>query len=170
MSTSKNISNLIINKVESQTVYDSMKNRDLLNDDELYLILGDANIDASSINGLDTYLTNEPCSAKIVCGSYIGEGTRTNFTSLENLISNGRQIQLPFEPVKMVINNDTVLRQNNYVTKGVVTGTYQNPVSITYYVAHLKGSILYVASYAYYSTNDPKGYNSNETYNWKIIQ
>ena len=170
MPTSKNISNLVINKVDSQAVYDSMKTKGLINDDELYLINYTGSIDASSISGLDIYLTNEPCSAKIVCGSYIGEGARDNFTSLANLISYGRQIKLPFEPVKMIINNDTVLRQNNYVTKTVVSGTTQNLVSTTYYVAHLKGSILYVASYAYYYTNDPEGFNSNQTYNWKIIQ
>lgn len=110
MSTSKNISNLIINKVESQAVYDYMKATGLVNEDELYLVNDTGSIDVSSINGLDTYLINEYSFAKIAYGSYIGEGTRTNFTSLENLISNGRQIQLPFEPVKMTINNDTVLR------------------------------------------------------------
>ena len=60
MPTSNNISNLIINKVESQTVYDSMKTKGLINEDELYLVndTGNSSIDASSITGLDTYLNN----------------------------------------------------------------------------------------------------------------
>ena len=61
MSTSKNISNLVINKVDSQAVYDSMKTKGLINEDELYVVLGTVTekIDASSITGLDTYLSDK---------------------------------------------------------------------------------------------------------------
>ncbi len=38
MPTNKNLSNLVINKVESQTVYDQMKAQNLINEDELYLV------------------------------------------------------------------------------------------------------------------------------------
>lgn len=38
MPTNKNLSNLVINKVESQAVYDQMKAQNLINEDELYLI------------------------------------------------------------------------------------------------------------------------------------
>lgn len=41
MATSKDISNLVINKVESQQVYDYMVQNNLINEDELYLIQGD---------------------------------------------------------------------------------------------------------------------------------
>lgn len=40
MATEKNLSNLVINKVESQDVYDYMKNNNLINADELYLVPG----------------------------------------------------------------------------------------------------------------------------------
>lgn len=38
MATSKEIANLVINKVESQTVYDYMVDNNLINDDELYFV------------------------------------------------------------------------------------------------------------------------------------
>ena len=40
MSTEKNLNNLVINKVESQEVYDYMKANSLINEDELYLVEG----------------------------------------------------------------------------------------------------------------------------------
>ena len=42
MATSKDISNLVINKVESQQVYDYMVQNNLINEDELYLVQGAA--------------------------------------------------------------------------------------------------------------------------------
>lgn len=44
MSTEKNLSNLVINKVESQDVYDYMKANSLINADELYFVEGDNEI------------------------------------------------------------------------------------------------------------------------------
>ncbi len=44
MSTEKNLNNLVINKVESQSVYDYMKANSLINADELYFIEGDTDI------------------------------------------------------------------------------------------------------------------------------
>lgn len=38
MATEKQIFNLVINKVESQAVYDHMASNNLVNEDELYLI------------------------------------------------------------------------------------------------------------------------------------
>lgn len=40
MATTKDIANLVINKVESQAVYDYMENNDLINEDELYFVEG----------------------------------------------------------------------------------------------------------------------------------
>jgi hypothetical protein len=42
MATSKEITNLVINKVESQAVYDYMVANNLINDDELYLVQGES--------------------------------------------------------------------------------------------------------------------------------
>ena len=47
MATSKEIANLVINKVESQDVYDYMLENDLVNDDELYLVDGSASNNSS---------------------------------------------------------------------------------------------------------------------------
>lgn len=46
MPTNKNLSNLVINKVESQTVYDQMKAQNLINEDELYLVNDSAGVAA----------------------------------------------------------------------------------------------------------------------------
>lgn len=119
MPTSKSTNNLIINKVESQTVYDYMKNNSLINDDELYLINGNGSVDASSINGLDAYLTSSYYPLKMTYGSYVGENLRNNCTNVDALINTGRKIQLPFEPVKIHIG-DTVLRQGDSATYGQI--------------------------------------------------
>ena len=42
MATTKNIKNLIINKVESQAVFDYMVSNGLVNEDELYLVQGES--------------------------------------------------------------------------------------------------------------------------------
>lgn len=42
MATSKDINNLVINKIENKEVYDYMVQNNLINDDELYLIEGEA--------------------------------------------------------------------------------------------------------------------------------
>ena len=65
MGTSKEVNNLIINKVESQEVYDYMASNNLINEDELYLVEGDeytnatqsksglmSNIDKSKLDGI----------------------------------------------------------------------------------------------------------------------
>lgn len=44
MSTEKNLNNLVINKVESQEVYNYMKANSLINEDELYLVEGENEI------------------------------------------------------------------------------------------------------------------------------
>lgn len=44
MATEKNLNNLVINKVESQDVYNYMKANSLINADELYFVEGDTNI------------------------------------------------------------------------------------------------------------------------------
>lgn len=170
MPISKNTNNLVINKVESQTVYDYMKNNSLINDDELYLVNGGNTVDASSINGLDTYLTSSYYPLKMTYGSYVGENLNNRCESVDALINTGRQIQLPFEPVKIHIG-DTVLRQNDSTTYGQIIllsgGGYK---TVTYYTACLKGSILYVASATYYSGQTVNGFNSNSTYYWEIIK
>lgn len=52
MSTEKNLINLVINKVESQDVYDYMKANSLINADELYVIAGGDQIATETDDGL----------------------------------------------------------------------------------------------------------------------
>lgn len=52
MSTEKNLSNLIINKVESQAVYDYMKLNHLINSDELYFVADTNEVATDTDNGL----------------------------------------------------------------------------------------------------------------------
>ena len=68
MATEKNLNNLVINKVESQTVYDYMKANNLINDDELYLVQDVGEIDAAAIttDQIDTI-----CGATIYSGSEV---------------------------------------------------------------------------------------------------
>lgn len=160
MPTSKNTSNLIINKVESQAVYDSMKNRGLINDDELYVVLGEDKIDASSITGMDTYLSDNYC-LRSVSGSYAGNGSSpTAFGTIDRLKSNGRKIQLPFEPILLTLKGAT-FRQGT-------ADVYEINDDNIFYIAYLEGSILYVAHS--YSNTDTETYNmSGETYNWTAL-
>lgn len=162
MPTSKNINNLIINKVESQAVYDSIRNRDLLNDDELYLILGEINtsIDASSITGLDTYLSDKYYVKKI-SGSYSGNGYPNKITSISALKTNGRPISVSStsEPLFITLN-DKILGQKEafIVTDDTFGGTY--------YTAYLEGCTLYVARG--HAANN--GHNvSGTTYKWNAF-
>ena len=62
MSTEKNLNNLVINKVESQEVYNYMKANSLINADELYLVEGDNEIEIAAI-------TTEQIDA--ICGATI---------------------------------------------------------------------------------------------------
>lgn len=52
MATEKNLSNLVINKVESQAVYDYMKTNNLINSDELYFVAGTDEAASDTNDGL----------------------------------------------------------------------------------------------------------------------
>lgn len=45
MATSKEMNNLVINKIESQEVYDYMVENNLINDNELYLVQNDTDME-----------------------------------------------------------------------------------------------------------------------------
>lgn len=52
MSTEKNLSNLVINKVENQAVYEYMKSKNLINSDELYFVSGADEVATETTDGL----------------------------------------------------------------------------------------------------------------------
>ena len=184
MPTSKNISNLVINKVDSQAVYNSMKNRGLINEDELYLVndTGNSSIDASSITGLDTYLNNKGY-VKFVNGSYVGDtsnGTYSyaRFDTIEELKRYGRQITLPFSPYVIYLSsqntvpgdtlvNNIALHQNESDTTSYADLSVN--ASFTYNSAYLEGNILYVAHASKSGSSNTLGYNyMGKTYYWEI--
>ena len=68
MSTEKNLNNLVINKVESQEVYNYMKANSLINADELYLVEGDNEIEIAAIT---TEQIDAICRATIYAGSEV---------------------------------------------------------------------------------------------------
>lgn len=64
MATEKNISNLVINKVENQEVYDYMVTNNLINEDELYFVQGEGASGAGVFFG--TCTTASATAAKVV--------------------------------------------------------------------------------------------------------
>lgn len=181
MPTSKNISNLIINKVESQAVYDSMKNRGLINDDELYVVLGEDKIDASSITGMDTYLSDKAYIKKIT-GSYYGnKSTSSNaddFKSVNAIKTSGRKIQFSFSPVRVIFSDKAA--GYNVIAQGPsgAVKTYwesgDGSTSGYYYYAYLEDSTLYVAydRMGYNASNYDYKYSFNTSgtiYNWTAL-
>lgn len=65
MSTTKNINNLVINKVENQKVYDYMVQNNLINDDELYLVQGEEQVEIEVDSALSETSEN-PVQNKVV--------------------------------------------------------------------------------------------------------
>ena len=78
MPTNKQLTDLIINKVESQEVYDYMAAHGLINDDELYLVEGEGAPTAFWITPgvttigelVEAYVKNYPCYVAIQDGEY----------------------------------------------------------------------------------------------------
>ncbi len=181
MPTSKNTSNLIINKVESQAVYDYMKATGLVNEDELYVVLGEDKIDASSITGMDTYLSGSYI-VKSVSGSYAGNTNSNNpndqFKSIDAIKTGGRKIQFPFTPIKITFNDKPA--GSNIVGQGysgaikVATWDAYGNSTGYYYFAYLEDSTLYVAHHKWTASADGDLYadsfnSAGFIYHWTAI-
>lgn len=100
MPTEKNVTNLIVNKVESQEVYDYMVTNNLINDDELYFVQGsDSSGNAgnaiacglySHAEGQDTFAFGEASHAEgaglLLLGTVItGNAGATTYTCSKNI-------------------------------------------------------------------------------------
>ena len=68
MPTSKNLTSLVINKVESKEVYKYMKNNNLINEDEFYLTPEDNIAIASSSDGIE-YTATVSCVESLTAGA-----------------------------------------------------------------------------------------------------
>lgn len=100
MPTEKNVTNLVVNKVESQEVYDYMVTNNLINDDELYFVQGsDSSGNAgnaiayglySHAEGQDTFAFGEASHAEgagqLLLGTVItGNAGATTYTCSKNI-------------------------------------------------------------------------------------
>ncbi len=77
MATSKEITNLVINKVESQEVYNYMFENNLINDDELYLVEDQAD-EGIEIDSVLSSTSENPVQNKVV---------KAKFDSIDDVIS-----------------------------------------------------------------------------------
>lgn len=83
MSTEKNLNNLVINKVESQDVYNYMKSNSLINADELYLVEGDDEITIVEATESESGLMSASDKVKL---NGIQENAQANQNAFSNVI------------------------------------------------------------------------------------
>ena len=92
MSTEKNLSNLVINKVSSQEVYDYMKQNNLTNADELYFVQGETDyVKTSDLDSVafDGYVTKGAESGSTVGVSATVEGANNMATTKQSHAEGG---------------------------------------------------------------------------------
>ena len=94
MPITKNIESLVLNKVESQEVYDYMASKNLINEDELYLVLGDASADIIVDAALNTESEN-PVQNKVIASAINNLNTLVGDTTVSLQIQNYIQNFVP---------------------------------------------------------------------------
>lgn len=90
MVTEKQISNLVINKVESQDTYDYLSSNNLLNEDELYLVKSDEGDNSSDRMWFGTCTTSAAQAAKSVAtttGDFLLQQGSTVFVQFSTAIT-----------------------------------------------------------------------------------
>lgn len=90
MATEKQISNLVINKVESQDIYDYLSSNNLLNEDELYLVKSDEGNNSSDRMWFGTCTTSVAIAAKSVTtttGDFLLQQGSTVFVQFNTAIT-----------------------------------------------------------------------------------
>ena len=90
MATEKQISNLVINKVESQDIYDYLSSNNLLNEDELYLVKSDEGNNSSDRMWFGTCTTAAATAAKSVTtttGDFLLQQGSTVFVQFNTAIT-----------------------------------------------------------------------------------
>lgn len=86
MPISKNIDNLVINKVESKTVYDYMVSNNLINEDELYLIQ-DAETGGITVDAALSDTSENPVQNKVINAAIDNLNTLVGDTSVSEQIN-----------------------------------------------------------------------------------
>lgn len=90
MATEKQISNLVINKLENQDIYDYLSSNNLLNEDELYLVKSDEGDNGSDRIWFGTCTTAAEITAKIVTtttGDFLLQQGSTVFVQFDTAIT-----------------------------------------------------------------------------------
>lgn len=90
MATEKQISNLVINKVESQNIYDYLSSNNLLNEDELYLVKSDEGNNSSDRMWFGACTTAAATAAKSVTtttGDFLLQQGSTVFVQFNTAIT-----------------------------------------------------------------------------------
>ena len=122
MSTEKNLNNLVINKVESQEVYNYMKANSLINEDELYLVKGADQIATETDDGL---MSSED---KIKLDN-IAEGAEVNQNAFSNVTIGSTTISADSKTDTLTLvagNNITITPDatNDKITIAAIDTTY----------------------------------------------
>ena len=117
MPTIKNLSELIINNVESQEVYDYMVNQGLINDNELYLVNGE-DTGAGDEGGITVDLLWENASPTSSFSSSINLGT-TDYIGYIVICK-----------VALTTTDDYLNSENNYVASGLIREGSNIPVAV----------------------------------------
>ena len=91
MPTTKNINDLVINKVESNEVFEYMMAHDLINEDELYLVQGDGSTDVPTDIVIDSEfssISENPVQNKVITTAINNLNTLVGNTNVSDQISN----------------------------------------------------------------------------------
>lgn len=94
MAISKDINNLVINKIENQQVYDYMVQNNLINDDELYLVQGVEEVEIEVDSALSSTSEN-PVQNKAITSEFFKYETKENAqVKYDEILANRVTVQM----------------------------------------------------------------------------
>ena len=110
MATEKNLSNLVINKVENQAVYEQMKIKNLINSDELYFVAGADEVATETTDGLMS------AEDKIKLDG-IEEGAEVNVQSDWNITDTSSDAYIKNKPAALPANGGNASTVNGHTVE-----------------------------------------------------
>ena len=110
MATEKNLSNLVINKVENQAVYEQMKLKNLINSDELYFVAGADEVATETTDGLMS------AEDKIKLDG-IEEGAEANVQSDWNITDTSSDAYIKNKPAALPANGGNAATVNGHTVE-----------------------------------------------------
>lgn len=113
MATEKNLSNLVINKVENQAVYEQMKLKNLINSDELYFVAGADEVATETTDGLMS------AEDKIKLNG-IEEGAEVNVQSDWNVTATSSKAFIKNKPTALPANGGNAATVNSHTVEANV--------------------------------------------------